>query len=241
VPWLRIALFLAAVGAAYYLFVSSTFAVQQVEALGDAHLPLAQLEQECHCLGKNIFLLQPDSIRRRLATIPTLVVDDVYGRLPNRLVVEAHFKKPDMIWHSRDGYFLADAQGELFARAVGRSTLPVITVKKTDHLTIGRFVDAGAMLTVRGLIRYLPPSLRSLVSDFYYSDFSGVTIATKHKWLATFGWLTPPVLQERIIILQFMLQQSRAGNTPPFNYADLRFSSPYTRYDKAGPAAQWAP
>jgi hypothetical protein len=145
-----------------------------------------------------------------------------------------------MIWHSRDGYFLADAQGELFARAVGRSTLPVLTVKKADRLAIGRFVDVGAMLTVRDLIGDLPPAMRSLVTNFYYSDVSGVTIATKHKWLATFGWLTPPVLQERIVILQYMLQQSHMGKTPPFNYADLRFSSPYTRYEKTGPAAQWA-
>jgi cell division septal protein FtsQ len=239
VPWLRIALCAAAVGLIYYLLGSGTFTIRRVEAIGDARLPQLFLQQQCYCMGSNIFLLQPEKVRQRLQSIPTLVVDDVYGRLPNRVIVEAHYKKPRMIWHSRTGYFFADVHGQLFARVTGRRPLPVIAVRQTQRLAIGQTVDTGAMATVGDLIRLLPSSLRSQVTGFYYSPISGVTIATRRHWSATFGWLTGLQLQERIVVLEWALQRKALGQVPPFNYVDLRFSTPYARLNKVWLDPQW--
>ncbi|GAC1436313.1 MAG: hypothetical protein NVSMB65_10320 [Chloroflexota bacterium] len=239
VPWLRIGAVLIPLVVLYLLLGSGTFRVRQVEAIGDAGLPVSLLRAQCRCIGSNIFLLRPDSVRQRLQHIPTLVVSDVYGRLPNRVVVEAHFKKPRAIWRGRNGFFLADDHGELIARATGWVPLPVIAVRKTQKLAVGQFLDAGAMTTVGDLIRYLPPYLRARISGFYYSPISGITVAMRGHWSATIGWLTGSTLQGRIIILQWALQHDARGRVPRFNYIDLRYSVPYARWNRVWLDPQW--
>ena len=234
-PWLRLAVALLSLGSVYVLFTSQAFAIHEIQAVGDARLPLRQLEQQCACVGTNIFTVQVDTVRRRLAAIPMLIIDDVYGRLPNRLVVQAHYKQPDMIWRGQNGYFLVDAQGQVMARAVGRTTYPVVTLKRGQRLELGQRMDTAAMATVHDLIRYLPASLRGKISAFNYSPTSGVTIVRHKQWYATFGTLTGTVLQERIIIFQWMLSQRGKGRVPTFNYADLQYSRPYVRRDADWP------
>ncbi len=234
-PWLRMIVVVAAMVSVYILLTSGAFAIREVQAVGDPNLPISQMEQRCMCLGGNIFTLQPDIVRRRLAGIPMLVVDDVYGRLPNRLIVEAHYKQPDTIWRAQNGYFLVDARGEVIAPATGPSRLPVVTLKKGQRLALGQHVDTAGVVTVHDLIRYLPHSLRNKISAFYYSPTSGITIYTKRQWYATFGSLSGSLLQARIIIFQWMLTQRGKAHVPLFNYADLQYSNPYVRKDAAWP------
>jgi hypothetical protein len=115
-------------GGCYALATSRVFAITQVQAVGDAGLPVGLFRRDCGCLGAGIFLTQPAAIRGRLRRIPWVDVRWVSARLPDRLVIAATYRRPALLWRTTVATYTVDAFGTVLydvqAPPVPRSTVP---------------------------------------------------------------------------------------------------------------------
>src|SRR5437763_11953275 len=95
-------------GGFYALATSHVFAIAQVQ-VGGAHLPAGLFRRSCRCVGANIFLAQPAAIRAAVSRIPWVDVRQVSAYLPDRLVIDATYRRPARLWHTTVATYTVDA------------------------------------------------------------------------------------------------------------------------------------
>ena len=217
----------------YFVVGSNYFSVRTVNASNLSGRDLQAVIARCQCVGDNIFTLREDVIRRRLEGIPSLIVERVYTRLPNQIVVVAQYKQRVAIWRTPDVAYAVAADGEVLQ--VWRRPFPKhtwdgmaifdegfdSTIKKGKRLVVGDHVERDALTMGLSLRAHFPVALRPQVKRYYYRPFIGFTVESKTGWWALFGLDSSSLLDARITSLQGML----SGNPPvigPGDCVDLR-------------------
>lgn len=217
----------------YFFVGSGYFSVRTVDAGNLSQRDLNAVIARCQCVGDNIFTLRANVIRQRLEGIPSLIVDRVYTRLPNQIVVVAEYKQRVAIWRTPDVAYAVAADGEVLK--VWRRPFPKhawdgmaifdegfdSTVKKGARLVVGDHVNRDALAMGLALRSRLPASFRATVHRYYYRPILGFTVEGKAGWWALMGMDSSPLLDARISALQ----QALSGNPPdlgPGNCMDLR-------------------
>ena len=216
-------------GGFYALATSRVFAITQVRAVGAADLPVGIFRRYCGCLGANIFLTQPSAIRGRLGRIPWVEVRSVSVRLPDRLVIDATYRRPVLLWRTTVATYTVDASGvvlyDLHAPPVPRSTvpttatLPLVYSPNDTTFVSGHHLLPVAVQMVRATRAHLAPDIAPSVSVYRWSPYSGLTVHSRLGWWFLLGINLHGALQQRLDALDVAYKKhDLAGCT----YVDLR-------------------
>jgi len=238
-------------GGLYALANSPVFSIKTVDAVGAPELqPLAQAN--CHCLDRNIFFERPDRIRALIsAALPWVEVRRVYARLPNRIVVDATYRQPAVLWRTKVATYTVDAAGAVLydvkappLPGVVAPTTATVPLVFSPHDTTFPLpprpatVDPVAVQMALATKRGLTPSLASTIDVFHWSPYSGLAAHSTLGWWAFFGIFLNDDLQQRLDDLAaakangFRTQRL----APTCNYIDLQVLPNVT----CNKEAQWA-
>jgi hypothetical protein len=172
-------------------------------------------------MGKNIFTVRPDDVKRRLDGIPTLIVTRVFTTLPNNVHVEATYRRRVAIWRTPEAAYAVAANAEVLQ--VWRSPfrrnqwkpLPIFdegydsSLKKHHRLLVGEHVPAAGLAMALSLRSRIPPQLRTMVKGYSYRPSVGITMIGKTNWWALFGLDSSSKLDQRASIVLAAVTGSR--------------------------------
>ena len=88
-------------GTIAYLLNAGSLGVRQVVIGGAAMTTPDQLAAASGVTGHNIFTVDPQTVADRLIALPTVREAQVWGELPDRLVVRITERQPALVWQSR--------------------------------------------------------------------------------------------------------------------------------------------
>lgn len=195
-------------GGLYALATSPVFSITRVEALGMPQLQ-GLVEKDCSCLNHNIFLARPDAIHHRLsASIPWVDVRQVYGRLPNRIVVDAAYRQPVALWRTKVATYTVDMTGTVLydvktppvpsSMVPTTATVPLIYSPWDTTFPSGGHVAPVAVQMVLATQRGLTPDIARTVHVFHWSPYSGLAVHSSLGWWAFLGIFLHSDLQARL-------------------------------------------
>jgi hypothetical protein len=230
-PWLgALAVSLALL---YVVIRSGTFTVRAISAPGIKGKEMAQIENRCRCLGKSIFVLQPDQLKQRLLGIPALSVRRVTTSLPNHIFVDAVYKPRVAVWRTPEAAYAVASDGQVLQvwkkpfPKHGWKPLPVFDqgydsqVRKGRRLLVGEHVPVAALTMALNLSMRMPEALRPLVKQYLYRPFTGEIVVGKANWWALMGTDTSSDLDLRLAGLLSVLDR-RPPLLLPGKCIDLR-------------------
>lgn len=128
--------------------------VRQFDLAGARLTNAEQVIGQAAVSGHNIFTVDPEQVARQLATLPTIREAQVWGELPDRLVIQLVERQPVLLWQVGDTRFLLDQRGFVIGQVGNeqQSAVPVVQVRDIEPPTIGSTVDpaiVAAVLTIQ--------------------------------------------------------------------------------------------
>jgi len=224
-------------GGLYALANSPVFAVKTVDAVGAPELQ-SLVQANCHCLDRNIFFERPDRIRALIgAALPWIEVRQVYARLPNRIVVDAAYRQPVVLWRTKVATYTVDAGGTVLydvkspplpqITAPTMATAPLVySPNDTTFPLLGGHVDPIAVQMALATKRGLAPDLAPTVDRFHWSPYSGLAAHSTLGWWAFLGIFLNEDLRQRLAALAAARTQGfHTQFASTCNYIDLQVLS----------------
>jgi Cell division septal protein len=98
-----------------FFFFSSTFQVQTVNVIGTSNSTLLQDVRHMDIRGRNIFLLNTDSIKGQLAHLPLVSSVTIQKQWPNQLNITITERQPVLRWQTAQGTYSVDQSGIVIA------------------------------------------------------------------------------------------------------------------------------
>lgn len=239
-PIPQLVLLVMVLGGLYALATSRVFAISEVQIVGDNGLPATLLRQRCACVGSNIFLTRPGDVRRRLSSIIWLDVHQVFTRLPDRLVVDASYRQPAVLWRTAAATYTVDGAGAVLYGVANppvpasivptTATAPIIYDPADARLTSGQRLPAKAIQMVRQIRSHLAPDLAPSVDRFRWDPSVGLTAHSSKGWWFVLGVVLDDDLTVRLNTVATMYRQGAMAKDH-CNYVDVRpLGYPYCRY-----------
>lgn len=200
-------------GGLYALATSRVFAIATVQVNGAPAQQSALFRRYCACMGHNIFLTRPSDVRWHLGQIPYVDVSDVYARLPDRIVIDAVYRQPALLWRTSATTYTVDAAGEVLydlhnpprgmavaATIPTTATLPLVYSAHDTTFVSGQHVAAGTVgvamvLATRAM---MPRDLAPTIDLYRWSQYSGLTVHTRLGWWFSLGINLHGELQQRL-------------------------------------------
>jgi hypothetical protein len=218
---------------------SHIFTITTVQAVGDNDLPVQLFRQDCGCVGANIFLARPEDIRWRLGRVPWVNVRHVYARLPNRIVVDAVYRQPALLWRTSVATYTVDMAGEVLydvqappvpaSMVPTTATLPLVYSPHDATFVSGQHVQQIGVQMVLATRAILPRDIAPSVNLYRWSPISGLTVHSHIGWWFTLGIFLHSDLQYRLDSLEAMYHAHRLEGC---NYVDLSvMPNPYCRFE----------
>lgn len=133
----------------WFLFFSSFFKIASFQIEGAAD-PSIQSEIDKNFIGKNIFFLNTDGIKKIIRRLqPTAVNIDLRRGIPNLIRIKIENEQPTAVWQtgdksyllSKDGFILGTAPDILpssLVKIIDKQNLPVL---ENQEVATGRFLD----------------------------------------------------------------------------------------------------
>ncbi|HEU5316292.1 MAG TPA: FtsQ-type POTRA domain-containing protein [Chloroflexota bacterium] len=150
----------ASFGAAIALGLLPDFRVQHVTVrhqTASSDEAVTRATQLAQVVGRNIFLVNSQSVAQEISAIPSVLRARVIPHLPNTVEIEIVERKPIATWQSGSGAFLVDDQGYLLAEAPTPDATPLALRDTTGHtLQVGDRVNQRTLLAARELVKALP-------------------------------------------------------------------------------------
>jgi len=219
----------------YFVTGSGIFSVRTVLARNLSPQDVDAITARCQCIGANIFVVKSDEIRSRLVEgLPTLVVQRVYTRLPNQVVVEAYHKQIVAIWRTPEAGYGVDATGEVLR--VWKHPLPRHwsyplfddTQHRARRYLVGQMLPSDPLAMALNVRARLPKSLQTQIKGYVYTPFTGLVLHSKEGWWAFFGMDYSAKLDMNISELQNALAKELV---PSQGCMYLSGDHPFTRKD----------
>lgn len=215
----------------YALATSRVFTISTVQVVGDEALPRDLLRQQCGCLGANIFLARPDTMRQQLSRLAWVDIRQVYARLPDRVVIDATYRRPVALWRTTVATYTVDAAG-MVLYDVAHSPVPAAMIPTTATLPIvynsydttfpsGRHVSELAVGMVLATRRGLTPDIAPSVDRYRWSPYSGLTAHSRRGWWFALGFNQGSDLQAGLTSLDAAYKANVMG-VNHCNYVDLQ-------------------
>jgi len=215
--------------AGYVLFRSPLFAVRKLEVTGTRLLQPSQIRALAGINpGENIFQVNLDQARQKIALLP-LVKSVVLRRiLPSTVVIQVTERTPVALLDEdgqfgevdRDGYYLQPGN-------VATTGLPVITGVPAVLPAPGYKVVAPSLKPVLAFVAGLPPGLPPMLSEVHVGKDGQVVLTTLYGVPVLIGEPTDPAGKGALLLA--ILQQ--LGRKRPIAYIDLSsVNSPVVKY-----------
>lgn len=204
---------------------SPEYVVQSVTVEGSTVLSLEQANAIAGVQGANIFTVDAEAVRSRLAEKAALLKGvTVETRLPNNVIIHVQERKPATVWVIGDGTPLLASDDHV---VVGyASTLDgFVTIfdrgPMTDSLTIGKPLPvhkADAADTAQQIFLTLPAATGLQLRQLEWAPENGVTAITVTGKRIDFG--TGEKLEQKIKIVQALVKS--AGTAQDWAVLDVR-------------------
>lgn len=211
--------FFALVGLVFIMAAGVSFAtspeyvVQSVTVEGSTVLSLEQANAIAGVQGANIFTVDAEAVRARLAAKAALLKGvSVETRLPNSVIIHVQERKPATVWVIGDGTPLLASDDHV---VVGYATTleGFVTIfdrgPMTDTLEIGKPLPvhkADAADTAQQIYLTLPEATGLQLRQLEWAPGNGVTAITATGKRIEFG--TGDNLEQKIKIVQALVKQS---------------------------------
>jgi hypothetical protein len=176
-------------GTIAYLLNAGSLGVRQVVIGGAAMTTPDQLAAASGVTGHNIFTVDPQIVADRLIALPTVREAQVWGELPDRLVVRIAERQPALVWQIGDDRFLLDEGGFVIAQnpvADSTQNLPRVAVNGIAAPEIGGRVDPAPLGAALAIARHAA-DYGLTVNGIEYASPGGLTIVTTAGDQATGG------------------------------------------------------
>ena len=171
---------------------------------------LVRIQSFTGLVGRPIFLLDPQEVRREIARLPAVADARLFLVLPNQAVVEMAERQPKARWIANGHVLLISEEGEILG-SDDAPELP-ITIIDTTGITLrtGDRVDASAVqmaFSLRALL--LDAGLR--IKAFRYSAQEGLSVEAEDGWVAKYGSAERLLekTQELLAVLKLAQEQRR--------------------------------
>jgi cell division protein FtsQ len=210
--------FFALVGLVFILAAGVSFAtspeyiVQSVTVEGSTVLSLEQANAIAGVQGRNIFTVEAEAVRARLAEKAALLKGvSVETRLPNSVIIHVQERKPATVWVIGDGTPLLASDDHV---VVGNATTleGFVTIfdrgPMTDSLQIGQPLPvhkADAADTAQQIYLTLPDATGLQLRQLEWAPANGVTAITVTGKRIEFG--TGENLEQKIKIVQAVVRR----------------------------------
>jgi POTRA domain, FtsQ-type len=210
--------FFALVGLVFILAAGVSFAtspeyiVQSVTVEGSTVLSLEQANEIAGVQGRNIFTVEAETVRARLAEKAALLKGvSVETRLPNSVIIHVQERKPATVWVIGDGTPLLASDDHV---VVGNATTleGFVTIfdrgPMTDSLQIGQPLPvhkADAADTAQQIYLTLPDATGLQLRQLEWAPGNGVTAITATGKRIEFG--TGENLEQKIKIVQAVVRR----------------------------------
>jgi hypothetical protein len=207
-------------GAAIYgVANSSAFEVGRVELQGATYTAAEDVEAVlADVRGSNLFQLRAGPLESAVAELGTVRDASIQVRLPDTLVVDVDEREPILVWRVGARSYLADGQGQLFARLAdeplgGADALPIIEDRRAASagLSVGRALSAVDLDAATRLASLVPADVGSVAPELavVVTDASGFVLQPRPSdWTAVFGYYTPNLRTTELIPGQVRLLRS---------------------------------
>jgi cell division protein FtsQ len=167
-------------GAIGYLLNAGALGVRELAISGAAATTPEQIAAAGGVTGHNIFTVDPQIVAERLIALPTVREAQVWGELPDRLVVRVVERQPALVWQVGDDRFLLDAGGFVIAQNPAAETtqaLPRVAVSGVAAPQVGGRVDTAPLGAALAITRHAP-DYGLTISGIEYASPGGITIVT---------------------------------------------------------------
>lgn len=232
----------------YYVLTSPRYQVRVVEAVGTQALAVEDVAMLAAVEGLPIWSIQTADIEARVAQ--SSYVERVTARLmlPDRVVVNIAERKPDVRWiHNGTAYdvtwngLIVDARPEnevppvpLPATEALTQTQPApeaepaadsVTIHDTTQnrpLNVGDYVDSDALELARRVSLRAPGELPAPITRIEWDSGLGISLIMGEGYQVVLG--RSEDLDRKLATLRFLMLDGT-----PFNFLDLRPTTPYYR------------
>lgn len=225
--------FFALVGLVFVLAAGISFAtspeyvVQTVTVEGSTVLSIEQANAIAGVQGANIFTVDAEAVRLRLADKAALLKGvSVETRLPNHVIIRVQERKPATVWVIGDGTPLLASDDHV---VVGQATTldGFVTIfdrgPMTDTMQIGKALPvhkADASDTAQQIYLTLPAATGLSLRQLEWAPGNGVTAVTATGKRIEFG--TGDRLEQKIKIVQAVVRESVSAGGKPWSVLDVR-------------------
>ncbi len=171
---------LACGGAVAYLLTAGTLQIRQVDLAGAGLTSPEAITAAIGVSGHNIFTVEPQVAASRLAALPTVREAQVWGELPDRLVVRLVERQPALVWQLGEDRYLLDGGGFVIAKTPATEpsqALPQIVVRAGDPPIVGGRVDMTILQAALTIARRAS-EYGVTVGRIEYAPATGLTVIT---------------------------------------------------------------
>lgn len=176
-------------GVIAYLLSAGAWQIRRLDLAGAALTTPGEIDAAVGVSGHNIFTIEPQAAATRLVALPTVREAEVWGELPDRLVVRIVERQPVMTWQLGEDRYLVDGGGFVIAKnPAGEVTqgLPRLEVRERDSPAVGGRVDA-TVLSAALTIGEHASKFGVTITSMEYAPALGLTVVTPGGAGATNG------------------------------------------------------
>ncbi|MGK2851804.1 MAG: cell division protein FtsQ/DivIB [Candidatus Limnocylindrales bacterium] len=210
---------LVAAAGVYGVANSSAFDYAKLRLEGASFTGAADVEAALDGVrGENLFRLRTAPLEATLAGLATVSAATVAVQLPDTLVVRLEERVPILIWRVGERRYLADDEGNLFARLgdtppAEAADLPIIEDRRAASagLSVGRSLEAVDLDAATRIASLVPSDVGSEAEslDVVVSDANGFVLRSRPaSWIAIFGFYTASLRTPELVPGQVRLLRS---------------------------------
>lgn len=126
------------VAAINFALTSDYFRLKHIDVEGTQNVALMQSIQHMGVQGQNIFLVDTDSIQKRIQTSSLVAAVEIKKQFPDQLIVTIKERKAKVLWQNAQGTFSIDAQGIVIAPVSATTDTPqlgtVVDLTELHHV-----------------------------------------------------------------------------------------------------------
>lgn len=210
---------LVAAAGIYGVANSSAFDYAKLRLVGASFTLPADVEAALDRVrGENLFRLRTAPLEAALGELRTVSAATVAVQLPETLVVRLEERVPILIWRVGERRYLADDEGNLFARLgetppAEAADLPVIEDRRAASagLSVGRRLETVDLDAATRIASLVPSDVGSGAEslDVVLSDANGFVLRSRPAgWIAIFGFYTASLRTPELVPGQVRLLRS---------------------------------
>lgn len=202
----------------YTLLYSPAFEVRQVIVQDNLIVDEETVAGIADIAGRNVFRLNSDDVRERLASLPQVESVEVLPRLPDIVVLRVRERQAAYTLRREDRSYLLAADGTVLAE--GAEVPGAITIQDAGgrDLQPGERIGQDLLTATERLKSWLPDKTGLSVQEFQYSPGEGLSLTSDSGYRVVFG--SGENLGAKLATLQSILEQLPADS--PVQYIDLR-------------------